>query len=117
MAWAGNAHRTIYERKLVILRLYLSNFTSEHTAELGLGQGIRLLGWLGTKVSFVEIKAKVRSNLPRCWYLFVTLTRAEMTEMPLGSLMLLRFRWILGNTSHVTLWVRFNSNARTLMYT
>ena len=28
----------------------LSNFTSsEHTAELGLGQGIRLLGWLGTK--------------------------------------------------------------------
>ena len=49
MAWAGNAHRTIYERKLVILRLYLSNFTSEHTAELGLGQGIRLLGWLGTK--------------------------------------------------------------------
>ena len=69
MAWAGNAHRTIYERKLVILRLYLSNFTSEHTAELGLGQGIRMLGWLGTKVSFVEIKAKVRSNLRRCWYL------------------------------------------------
>ena len=60
MAWAGNAHRTIYERKLVILRLYLSNFTSEHTAELGLGQGIRMLGWLGTKVSFMEIKAKVR---------------------------------------------------------
>ena len=49
MAWVGNAHRTIYERKQVILRLYLSNFTSEHTAELGLGQGIRLLGWLGTK--------------------------------------------------------------------
>ena len=58
MAWAGNAHRTIYERKLVILRLYLSNFTSEHTAELGLGQVIRLLGWLGTKVSFVEIKGQ-----------------------------------------------------------
>ena len=68
MAWAGNAHRTIYERKLLILRLYLSNFTSEHIAELGLGQVIRLLGWLGTKASFVEIKAKVRSNLRRCWY-------------------------------------------------
>ena len=68
MAWAGNAHRTIYERKLVILRLYLSNFTSEHIAELGLGQVIRLLGWLGTKASFVEIKAKARSNLRRCWY-------------------------------------------------
>ena len=54
MAWAGNAHRTIYERKLVILRLYLSNFTSEHTAELGLGQGIRLLGSLRTKVSLWE---------------------------------------------------------------
>ena len=67
MAWAGNAHRTIYERKLVILRLYLSNFTSEHIAELGLGQVIRLLGWLGTKASFVEIKAKARSNLRRCW--------------------------------------------------
>ena len=53
MVWAGNAHRTIYERKLVILRLYLSNFTSEHTAELGLGQGIRLLGWLGAKNSRV----------------------------------------------------------------
>ena len=53
----------------MILWLYLSNFTSEHTAELGLGQGIRMLGWLGTKVSFVEIKAKVRSNLRRCWYL------------------------------------------------
>ena len=54
MAWAGNAHRTIYERKQVILRLYLSNFTSEHTAELGLGQGIRLLGLLRTKVSLWE---------------------------------------------------------------
>ena len=63
MAWAGNAHRTIYERKLVILRLYLSNFTSEHTAELGLGQGIRMLGWLGIKVRFVEIKTKFGSNL------------------------------------------------------
>ena len=52
----------------MVLWLYLSNFTSEHTAELGLGQGIRMLGWLGTKVSFVEIKAKVRSNLRRCWY-------------------------------------------------
>ena len=52
----------------MILWLCLSNFTSEHTAELGLGQGIRMLGWLGTKVSFVEIKGKVRSNLPRCWY-------------------------------------------------
>ena len=69
MAWAGNAHRTIYERKLVILRLYLSNFTSEHTAELGLGQGIRMLGRVGTNLSFVEIKAKFRSNLPRCWYI------------------------------------------------
>ena len=58
MAWAGNAHRTIYERKLVILRLYLSNFTSEHTAELGLGQGIRMLGWLGIKVRFLEIKGQ-----------------------------------------------------------
>ena len=67
MAWAGNAHRTIYERKLVILRLYLSNFTSEHIAELGLGQVSRMLGWLGTKASFVEIKAKARSNLRRCW--------------------------------------------------
>ena len=55
----------------MILRLYLSNFTSEHTAELGLGQGIRMLGWLGTKVSFVEIKAKFRSNLPRCWYTII----------------------------------------------
>ena len=73
MAWAGNAHRTIYERKWVILRLYLSNFTSEHTAELGLGQGIRMLGWLGTKVSFVEIKAKFRINLPRCWYMVLWL--------------------------------------------
>ena len=54
MAWAGNAHRAIYERKLVILRLYLSNFTSEHTAELGLGQGIRLLlACLGAKNSRV----------------------------------------------------------------
>ena len=52
----------------MILRLYLSNFTSEHTAELGLGQGIRMLGWVGTKLSFVEIKAKFRINLPRCWY-------------------------------------------------
>ena len=52
----------------MILWLYLSNFTSEHTAELGLGQGIRMLGWVGTKLSFVEIKAKFRSNLPRCWY-------------------------------------------------
>ena len=67
MAWAGNAHRTIYERKQVILRLYLGNFTSEHTAELGLGQGTRMLGWVGTKLSFVEIKAKFRINLPRCW--------------------------------------------------
>ena len=41
MTWAGNAHRAIYERKQVILRLYLGNFTSEHTAELGLGQEIR----------------------------------------------------------------------------
>ena len=32
----------------------LSNFTSEHTAELGLGQGIRMLGWLGIKVRFLE---------------------------------------------------------------
>ena len=53
MAWAGNAHRTIYERKQVILRLYLSNFTSEHTAELGLGQGIRMLACLGAKNSRV----------------------------------------------------------------
>ena len=52
----------------MILWLYLSNFTSEHTAELGLGQGIRMLGWVGTKLSFVEIKAKFRINLPRCWY-------------------------------------------------
>ena len=52
----------------MILRLYLSNFTSEHTAELGLGHGIRMLGWLGIKVRFVEIKTKFGSNLPRCWY-------------------------------------------------
>ena len=58
MAWADNAHRATYERKWVILRLYLSNFTSEHTAELGLGQGIRLFGWFGTKVNFVEIKGQ-----------------------------------------------------------
>ena len=37
----------------MVLWLYLSNFTSEHTAELGLGQGIRLLGWLGAKNSRV----------------------------------------------------------------
>ena len=52
----------------MILWLYLSNFTSEHTAELGLGQGIRMLGWVGTKLSFMEIKAKFRINLRRCWY-------------------------------------------------
>ena len=61
MAWAGNAHRTIYERKLVILRLYLSNFTSEHTAELGLGQGIRMLACLGTKNSRVAAPHEIRS--------------------------------------------------------
>ena len=64
---SGNAHRAIYERKQVILRLYLGNFTSEHTAELGLGQEIRMLGWLCTKVGFVEIKTKPGSNLRRCW--------------------------------------------------
>ena len=37
----------------MVLRLYLSNFTFEHTAELGLGQGIRLLACLGTKNSRV----------------------------------------------------------------
>ena len=42
----------------MILWLYLSNFTSEHTAELGLGQGIRMLGWLGIKVRFLEIKGQ-----------------------------------------------------------
>ena len=40
MAWADNAHRTTYERKQVIPRLYLSNFTSEHTAELGLAVAV-----------------------------------------------------------------------------
>ena len=35
----------------MILWLYFSNITFEHTAELGLGQGIRMLGWLGAKSS------------------------------------------------------------------
>ena len=76
MAWAGNAHRTIYERKQVILRLYLSNFTSEHTAELGLGQGIRMLGWLGTKVSFVESKSQMKKMMD-CFASF-----EQMASMP-----------------------------------
>ena len=45
--------------EMVILRLYLSNFTSEHTAELGLGQGIRMLGWLGKKSKFCGNKNQI----------------------------------------------------------
>ena len=59
MAWAGNAHRTIYERKQVVLRFYLSNFSSEHTTELGLGQGIRLLACLGAKSSGVAMPHRI----------------------------------------------------------
>ena len=55
-----------------IVCAYLSNFTSEHTAELGLGQGIRLLACLGTKNSRVAAPLWLRHTksgviVPRCW--------------------------------------------------